>query len=146
MKIVIKKAGGGVAIMTVVGDADVAECLEKFKAVNPGMYVSHREMPDEAIPADRTFRDAWDDVTPEAVIDIDMEAARNIHLNRIRQVRNAELEKLDIEAIKAQDVEDAERLAEVRQRKQELRDLPETIAPQLSAATTTDELKAIQPL
>jgi hypothetical protein len=75
MKTVIKLASGGVAIMTLVNDADEVEAIEKWKAVNPGAYVSHRQMPDSAIPADRTFRDAWADITPELTIDIDMAKA-----------------------------------------------------------------------
>ncbi len=41
---------------------------------------------------------------------------------------------------------DAAQLDEVRMIKQELRDLPETIGAELLAASTTEELKAIQPL
>ena len=75
MKIVIKLASGGVAIMTLVNDADEAEAIEKWKLANPEKYVSHRQMPDSAIPTDRTFREAWTDTTPELVIDIDMAKA-----------------------------------------------------------------------
>ena len=75
MKIVIKLASGGVAIMTLVNDADEAEAIEKWKLANPEKYVSHRQMPDSAIPTDRTFRDAWADITPELIIDIDMAKA-----------------------------------------------------------------------
>ena len=103
-------------------------------------------MPDDAIPEDRTFRDAWADTTPELVIDIDMVKARDIHLERIRVKRNAELSKLDVQATKAQDIGDAETLAQIRARKQELRDLPVTLAPTLASAASVDALKAIQPL
>ena len=71
MKTVIKLASGGVAIMTLVNDADEAEAIEKWKLANPEKYVSHRQMPDSAIPTDRTFREAWEDTTPELTIDID---------------------------------------------------------------------------
>lgn len=144
MRIVIKTQDG-VQIMTLVEGANFEEALAKWANVNPNQYISHREMPDDAIPTDRTFRGAWTDTTPELTIDIDMVKAREIHLNRIRIQRNEELSKLDIEAIKAQDMEDATKLAEIRQRKQELRDLPTTLAATLSAANTPDELKAIQP-
>jgi len=145
MKIVIKTTEG-VAVMTLVNEADLSEALRKWSAVNPGKYISHREMPDEAIPTDRTFRDAWADTTPELTVDIDMSKARGIHLGRIRAKRNAELSKLDIEAIKAQDSGDAAALAQIRARKQELRDLPATLAPTLASAVSVDALKAIQPL
>ncbi len=145
MRIVIKMVDG-LAIMNLVEGADLAEALRKCFKGEPGRYISHREMPDEAIPTDRTFRDAWADTTPELTIDIDMAKARNIHLERIRIKRNAELSKLDIQAIKAQDMGDTEALTRIRARKQELRDLPVTLAPTLASAVTTDELKAIQPL
>ena len=146
MKTVIKLTSGGVAIMTLVDGADEAQAIEKWKLANPGAYISHRQMSATAIPADRTFRDAWADITPELTIDIDMAKARDIHLGRIRIKRNAELSKLDIQATKAQDIGDAETLAQIRARKQELRDLPATLAPTLASAASVDALKAIQPL
>jgi hypothetical protein len=146
MKTVIKFTSGGVGIMTLVAGANEAQVIEQWKLANPGKYISHRSMPDDVIPTDRTFRDAWADTTPELTIDVDMAKARNIHLERIRIKRNAELAKLDVEAIKAQDMGNAETLAQIRARKQELRDLPATLAPTLASASSVDELKAIQPL
>ena len=145
MKIVIKTTDG-VQIMTLVGDSDVGEALSKWGDLHPNKYISHREMPDDAIPTDRTFRDAWADTTPELTIDVDMAKARAIHLDSIRIKRNAELSKLDVQATKAQDIGDAETLAHIRARKQELRDLPATLAPTLASAASVDALKAIQPL
>ena len=145
MKIVIKTTDG-VQIMTLVGNSDVGEALSKWGDLHPNKYISHRSMPDDAIPSDRTFRDAWADTTPELTIDVDMAKARDIHLGRIRIKRNAELSKLDIQATKAQDIGDAETLTQIRTRKQELRDLPATLAPTLASAASVDALKAIQPL
>ena len=145
MKIVIKTTEG-VQIMTLVGDSNVGEVLSKWGDLHPNKYISHREMPDSAIPSDRTFRDAWSDTTPELTIDIDMAKARSIHLERIRTKRNAELATLDITATKAQDIGDTVTLAQIRARKQELRDLPATLAPTLASAVSVDALKAIQPL
>jgi hypothetical protein len=146
MKTIIKCTDGSVAVMTLIAGADEAEAIEKWKKVNPDTYISHRQMPDDAIPTDRTFRNAWADITPELTIDIDMVKARDIHLNSIRIKRNAELSKLDIQATKAQDIGDAETLAQIRLRKQELRDLPATLASALASAVSVDALKAIQPL
>ena len=145
MKTIIKTTDG-IAIMNLVEGADFDGALLKWKLVNPGKYISHRDMQDEVIPTDRDFRNAWTDTTPELTIDIDMVKARDIHLSRIREQRNAELAKLDVEAIKAQDMGNAETLAQIRARKQELRDLPATLAPTLASALSLDALKAIQPL
>ena len=146
MKTIIKCTDGSVAVMTLVAGADEAEALEKWKLVNLNTYVSHRQMPDSAIPTDRTFRNAWADTTPELTIDVDMAKARAIHLESIRIKRNAELSKLDVQATKAQDIGDTETLTQIRVRKQELRDLPATLAPTLASAASVDALKAIQPL
>lgn len=146
MKIIIKQTSGSVAIMTLVEGADLDTAIGKWQQVHPNMYLSHREMPDDVIPTDRTFRDAWADTTPELTIDVDMAKARAIHLDSIRIKRNAELSKLDIQATKAQDIGDADALTQIRVRKQELRDLPATLAPSLASAVSVDALKAIQPL
>lgn len=58
MMIVIQKTSG-VAVMRVLGNSDAAECLEKWKAVNEGDYVSHAVVDDDQIPADRSARDRW---------------------------------------------------------------------------------------
>ena len=145
MKIVIKTTDG-VQIMTLVAGCDVNDALRKWGDLHPNKYISHRSMPDDAIPSDRTFRDAWADTTPELTIDVNMAKARAIHLDSIRIKRNAELSKLDIQATKAQDVGDADALTQIRARKQELRDLPVTLAPTLASAASVDALKAIQPL
>ena len=145
MKIVISCVDGSVHVMEIVGGANVDDCIQKWKAVHTGMYASHRSMPDSSIPIDREFRSAWSDITPQPVIDIDMQKARDIHLSRIRMKRNEMLSKLDIDAIKAQDMGDSEKLLAVRGKKQELRDLPETLRPILDAAETVEQLKEIKP-
>lgn len=74
MKTVIKCIDGSVQIMTLVNQADEAYAIEQWKIANPEKYVSHRQMPDSAIPTDRTFRHLWTDTSPELVIDIPPEA------------------------------------------------------------------------
>jgi hypothetical protein len=146
MKTVIKCTDGSVAVMTLVEGADLDEALRKWGDVNPGKYLSHRDMENSAIPKDREFREAWTDTTPEAVIDIDMVKARKIHLDRIRVKRNAALDVLDIEALKAIEKSDTVTLTAVAAKKQALRDLPQTMAADLEAAKTVDDLKKIIPL
>ena len=91
-----------------------------------------RIVEESEIPADRTFRDAW--VHDGEKLAHDMDAAREIHMKRIRAARNKELSRLDVEQLKGNDVS---------ARKQELRDLPQTF--DLSVAATTDALKALWP-
>jgi hypothetical protein len=145
MKIVIKTTDG-IQIMTLSGGADLDDALLKWKQAHVDKYISHRDIPDHAIPTDREFRDAWADSTPEKVIDFDMTKARAIHLERIRAKRNIALAVLDTSGTKAVDQENASLIAEVRAEKQVLRDIPQTISEALLAASTIAELKIINPL
>lgn len=146
MKTVIKYTDGSVTVMTLVDGADPLEAIRKWSDVNPGKYLSHRDMEDGAIPKDREFREAWTDTTPEAVIDIDMPKARKIHLDRIRVKRNEKLAELDIEQIKASDQGRTTDLETIRSLKQALRDIPQVIAAKIDKAKTVDDLKKVQPL
>lgn len=146
MKIVISCVDGSVHVMSIVGDADIDDCIKRWESVHVGMYASHRSMPDSAIPTDREFRAAWSDTTPALSIDIDMSKARAVHMANLRAKRNAELSKLDIDATKAQDTGDSSGLASIRSRKQALRDMPQTIKSKIDAANSVSALKAIQPI
>lgn len=99
------------------------------------MIVDQSEVPD------RKFRDAWEQ-TDSAIIE-NMTQARAIHLNRIREYRNAELVKEDINFQKALEANDADAQSAVATKKQTLRDLPETF--NLSGATNGAELNALWP-
>lgn len=68
MTLVIKKASGGVAVMRLVNDGEVATCIEQWKAVNPGEYVSHAEVAEASLPADRSQRAMWDLVNGAVVV------------------------------------------------------------------------------
>jgi len=143
-------AGGLVVVIPVVNTFGEAEGFTEADAEKrawdtlPSDAINPRFAVDGEIPTDRTFRNAWIDTDSE--LTIDMAKARAIHLNSIRIKRNAELSKLDIQATKAQDIGDADALTQIRARKQELRDLPATLAPTLASAASADALKAIQPL
>jgi hypothetical protein len=139
--IVIKRTDGGVSIMRLV-DGDVNAEVEKWKLIHPGEYVSHREMPDDASPGDRTFRNAWADETPEPVIDIDMSKASGIWRDKLRAQRAPLLQELDAKYMKAIESGNQAEMARVAARKQILRDAPQD--QRISAATTADELKDIE--
>ena len=57
--IVIKKVSGGVSIMRLVGDADVATCISQWQEVNPDEYVTHVEIAETDLPADQSTRARW---------------------------------------------------------------------------------------
>lgn len=87
----------------------------------------------------RRYRAAW--ALADGTVSIDMPKARAVRLAALRQARNAELRRLDVEEMKA--AEDAQALAGVRVRKAALRDMPTLVADSLNAAETIQELEAI---
>jgi hypothetical protein len=88
---------------------------------------------------DRYFRDCCED--DGTAIVVNMVKARDIHLSRIREVRNAELKKLDVPFMRALEdgnVGEQERITGLKTR---LRDIPQTI--DLESAGSPEDLKAV---
>jgi hypothetical protein len=151
MRFSYPKPDGGVAICSAASKADL-ECVlgpltdEAYRA-----HVLKRSLPegiteaditwlaDDWTPPDRTFRDAW--VCKGAAVSIDMAKARDIQRARLRAERLPFLQNLDVEALRAVEVSDSAKLAEIAAKKQKLRDAPDH--PAIAAAKTPDELKAV---
>jgi len=144
MKVVILCTDDSVHVMSVKKGA-IDDSVNNWKAVWPGCYVSHREMPDDAIPTDKYFRGAWTDTTTEPVIDIDMVKARAIHLDRLRTDRDAKLAELDPLYMTATEQGLTDAAKAIADYKQQLRDMPEVIAKDMAAAATPEAIKAINP-
>ena len=89
------------------------------------------------VPADRTFRGAWQ--FSGNAVDIDMAAARDIHRENLRQARKPLLDALDVDYMKA--LEQGGDTAAIAAQKQVLRDV--TADARIDAAATPDELKAL---
>ena len=96
---------------------------------------------DYTIPAERTFREGWE-ANDNGTITVNMDAAKDIWRDKIRLARKPELEKLDAAFMKAQ--ETGADTTEIVAQKQALRDAP--AHADIDAATTPDELKAVQPI
>lgn len=96
---------------------------------------------DYTIPAERTFRESWEVSEDTAVISVNMERAKDVWRDKIRQARIEPLANLDADYMKA--LETGADTASIIAQKQALRDAPALAS--IDAATTTDELKAIQP-
>jgi len=87
------------------------------------------------IPQDRTYREAWTDDSATETIQVDMDKARKIHMDKIiRPMRDKKLRDLDIEQMKGKNVQE---------QKQTLRDIPQKY--DLSGAETPEQLKAMIP-
>ena len=62
---------------------------------------TYKFIEDKDIPNERTFRAAWCDKTPENKVDINLDKAKEIQLERLREKRNAALYKMDKEYMQA---------------------------------------------
>lgn len=103
---------------------------------------AHGAVDHTAIPADRSFRNAWRH--DGASLSVDMPAARGIHRDRMRAARAPLLAALDVAYQRADEKGDAAAKAVVADRKQALRDVTADAA--IDAATTPDELVAVWPV
>lgn len=96
---------------------------------------------DYTLPAERTFRDGWE-ANDNGTITVNMAQAKDIWRDKIRAAREPELAKLDTAFMKAQ--ETGADTTQIVADKQALRDAP--AHADIDAATTPDELKAVQPI
>ena len=125
----------GVSIVTAAPKADIEKVLgpltpERYEAhvmerSVPADAINPRRITDDAIPADREFRNAWVDVTAAAKVDIDLIKAKDLKLVELRAARDAELAELDKGFMIA--LERGEDLEAIKARKQELRDVTEPL-------------------
>lgn len=96
---------------------------------------------DLTVPDSRVFREAWMVNSGSSIIEIDMERARDIWREKIRIARKPELEKLDVEFLKA--IEMGVSTAEIVAKKELLRNA--TQDPAIENAKTPEELKQVHP-
>lgn len=96
---------------------------------------------DYTVPAERTFRNAWEADADAGVISVDMTAAKDIWRDKIRQARVNPLADLDTAYMKA--LETGADTTQIIADKQALRDAPSH--SDIDAATTPEELAAVQP-
>jgi hypothetical protein len=128
-KWVYTKEDGSVHIVIAAKKEDLEKALGPLTQNEYESHVLGKSIPkdalnlrlinDDEIPIDRYFRAAWVD---NGKIEIDMERARKIHLDKLRIIRNKMLSDLDIKyAIAFERNGDHQSIAV---KKQELRDMP----------------------
>ena len=125
-------------------DDDLLERLIARKQADGGIpsVASYRIIDHSEVPSDRIFRDSWED-TGTGPVQVNLPKARGIHMDRIRQVRNAELVKKDVDFMRAIEAGDTSAQSTIAAEKQTLRDIPQTY--NLSCFKTPEELKAAWP-
>lgn len=134
-KIIYTTVEGGVSIIVPAPKEAIEKVLGPLTQAEYEAHVVERSIPVDAInvrsvedtdiPADREFRNAWCDVTPETTIDIDLGKAKDQKLAELRKVRDVELDKLDKEFMVA--LEKGADLTAIKAKKQVLRDFPEEL-------------------
>ena len=143
-QLIVKRSDGGVSIgpagenpeeLVARLEADPTWVARGWAAVSWRASDSPVQLPNDG----RVFRDAWTDDLPGEQIDADMPKARNIHMDRIREKRNAKLAELDRDYMRADEDNDGPGKAAIAQQKRKLRDLPATY--DLSVHTSPDTLK-----
>jgi hypothetical protein len=111
---------------------------------NLGGSVTLTRLPDDWSPPDRdrAYRNAWR-LRDAGKIVVDMSAAREIHREKLRNLRAPRLVALDQDYLRADERGDLLEKQRIAQRKQALRDAPAD--PAIDAAQTPDELRAVIP-
>ena len=155
-----RKPDGGVSLFTVTSvpgdertEAEILDAEEvdlRAPKVNgaggksqivPDDWVREADTDPAEVPQDRSFRNAWE---PQAgKVEVSMTKAREIHKNRLREIRAPKLAALDVEYQRADEQGDAVAKAAIAAQKQALRDV--TADPAIDAAKTPEELKAVLP-
>jgi hypothetical protein len=145
MKLRIDRADGGMSIATLMNGSEAEAVFDKWEACADTEWLpaTWSMVDDSAVPADRTFRDAWTAAGGDG-INVDMPKARDLHKRRIRAARRPLLEALDVEYQRADERGDVGGKTDVAARKQALRDAPSD--PAIAAAKTPEELAAVWPV
>lgn len=119
-KVIITRSDGSIAILHPTSEA-TEKTIER-DALNTPDYVSHRELtPEEELPVDRVFRNAWVDMGKNLAIDIDK--AKKIKQDIFREARKPLFEELDIAYMRADEAGDAKLKQNIVFQKQLLRDV-----------------------
>jgi hypothetical protein len=103
--------------------------------------VSWRIVPDNEVPTDRTFRNAW---RGGASISVDMPAAREIWRDKLRAERTPVLTDLDGQYQQALEGKNVAQQAAIAAKRQALRNVPADA--RITAAATPEALKALPDL
>lgn len=97
---------------------------------------------DEAIPTDRYFRTSWKSCKVKG-IRVDLNEAKEFHLNSLRQTRNIMLDKLDKR--QARYIVNKDKVDKIEVDKNVLRDLPVKIKKDLKDMVDLNKIKNYKP-
>lgn len=118
-----------------------AEIVQRALAKLPADAINPQIVEADAIPVDRTYRDAW--MQQDGAVVHDMDKAREIQKDRLRALRAPLFDANDIAIQSALADGDSKALKTAVATRDALRDV--TAAPAIEAAKTPDELKLAVP-
>jgi hypothetical protein len=129
-RIIYQNSEGGVSVIIPTESVELA-----LKDVPEG--VAYEIVEDDAIPADRFFRNAW--VANGAAVDVDLDKAKDIGHDMRRAARAEEFAPLD--AVIAKQIPGTS-ATEAEVARQEIRDKYAAIQVEIDAAEDPDQIKA----
>ena len=132
-RIIYQNESGGVSVIIPTGELSIEEVAAKD--VPEG--VAYEIVEDDAIPADRYFRNAW--VANGATVEVDLDQAKTIGHDIRRQQRAEEFKPYD--DIIAKQIPGADNAA-AEEARQQIRDKYAQVQEQIDAAATPDDIKA----
>lgn len=128
---------GNIRIVSPSKDLNIQDIINKdVPSGTPYLILDSSELPNDAF-----FIDAWDIDFDNSKIFENIEKARDICRNKLREDRIPYLEKLDIDFTRALEENNEALKQEIIAKKQKLRDAPAD--PRIENAISTEELKNI---
>jgi len=128
------QANGQVAVIIPV---DASLSIEEIAAKDVPSGVSYKIV--DSLDIENDYFNAYE-FNEETGVEVNINKAKAIHLDKFREARKPKLQKLDVEYMKAIEVQDSEKVSQVVSQKQELRDVTKTPLPD-----TLPEIKAVWP-
>jgi len=101
------------------------------------------EIKPKDLPQDRTFRNAW--ASDGKSVSVNFQKARTLKLASIRSERDQRLQATDGEMMRLQEQCTQAQIGAFKAKRQTLRDIPQTVSPQLDAIDDADTLRDFQP-
>jgi len=130
-----------VSIMQLLESSDPHAEIAKWPEEDQKTVARVFEVQVDTLPFSRTFRNAWR--FKDGKITIDLEAAKQLKMQTIRNIRDEQLRALDRVFMFAIERNDSNALLQIRNRKQELRNLPDTDV--FAGISDLDELENFLP-
>jgi len=147
-KIIYTRPDGGLSVVhpviNTIGEAEgftESDALARALAKLPADAINPQVVDADAIPADRTFRNAW--AADGKNLTTDMDKAREIHKDTLRELRAPKLALMDIEVRRAERAGNTEQVEALNAKYQLLLDV--TSDPRIASAKTPETLKAVIP-